>query len=59
MDKTAYTKGYRVYTTINSNNQTAANRALRHGLMAYDQRHGFRGPVGFLDPDAGGDLSPS
>lgn len=57
--KTAYTKGYRVYTTINSNNQTAANRALRRGLIAYDQRHGFRGPVGFLDPDAGGDLSPA
>ena len=55
--KTAYTKGYRVYTTINSNNQTAANRALRRGLIAYDQRHGFRGPVGFLDPDAGGDFS--
>ena len=56
--KTAYTRGYRVYTTINSNNQTAANQALRGGLIAYDQRHGFRGPVGFLDPDAGGDLSP-
>jgi penicillin-binding protein 1A len=55
--KTAYTKGYRVYTTINSNNQTAANRALRRGLIAYDQRHGFRGPVGFLDPDAEGNLS--
>ena len=55
--KTAYTKGYRVYTTINSNNQTAANRALRRGLIAYDQRHGFRGPVGFLDPDGGGDFS--
>lgn len=56
--KAAYTKGYRVYTTINSNNQTAANRALRRGLIAYDQRHGFRGPVGFLDPDAGEKLSP-
>jgi penicillin-binding protein 1A len=56
--KTAYEKGYRVYTTINSNYQTAANRALRRGLIDYDQRHGFRGPVGFLDPDAGGDLSP-
>ena len=56
--KTTYTKGYRVYTTINSNNQTAANRALRRGLIAYDQRHGFRGPVGFLDPDAGRGLPP-
>jgi penicillin-binding protein 1A len=56
--KTAYTKGYSVYTTINSNDQRAANRALRRGLIAYDQRHGFRGPVGFLDPDAGGNLPP-
>ncbi|CAM4421612.1 MAG: Penicillin-binding protein 1A [Legionellaceae bacterium] len=40
----AYTNGYRVYTTINSQQQNAANIALRDGLLAYDQRHGYRGP---------------
>jgi len=38
----AYTEGYRVYTTIDSGLQEAANRALRENLDAYDQRHGFR-----------------
>lgn len=55
--KAAYTKGYSIYTTINSNNQIAANRALRRGLISYDQRHGFRGSIGFLDPDTAEELS--
>jgi penicillin-binding protein 1A len=40
----AYTAGYRVYTTIDSRLQEAANQALRKNLLAYDQRHGFRAP---------------
>src|SRR5690606_28759844 len=40
----AYTDGYHVYTTVDSQLQTQANRALREGLLAYDQRHGYRGP---------------
>ena len=40
----AYTEGYRVYTSISSELQTAANQALRDGLIDYDQRHGYRGP---------------
>lgn len=40
----AYTNGYKVFTTINSQYQAAANTALRDGLLAYDQRHGYRGP---------------
>lgn len=39
----AYTNGYQVTTTINSQWQDAANRSLRRGLLAYDQRHGWRG----------------
>jgi penicillin-binding protein 1A len=35
--------GYRVYTTIDGRLQTAANRALRNGLVDYDRRHGWRG----------------
>ena len=39
----AYVQGYKVYTTINSGMQTAANEAIYKGVMAYDARHGFRG----------------
>ena len=42
--KEAYNKGYRVYTTIDSSLQQTAKPALINGLLAYDQRHGFRGP---------------
>jgi len=39
----SYTGGYQVYTTIDSHQQLLANAALRDGLLAYDQRHGWRG----------------
>ncbi len=48
--------GYKVYTTLDGRLQTAANRALRLGLIEYDRRHGYRGPLakvevpGSLDP---------
>lgn len=38
-----YTDGFRVYTTIDSDLQHAANAAVRDNLLAYDQRHGYRG----------------
>ena len=47
--ESAYTDGYRVYTSIDSIHQAGANRALRHGLLAYDRRHGYRGPTNTLD----------
>ncbi|AMR65646.1 penicillin-binding protein 1A [Pseudomonas alcaligenes] len=40
----AYTEGFRVITTVPSQLQDAASSALHEGLIAYDQRHGFRGP---------------
>jgi penicillin-binding protein 1A len=40
----AYTEGYRVYTTINSGFQAQAQQAVVDGLVAYDKRHGYRGP---------------
>ncbi len=40
----AYTDGFRVYTTVRSDRQVAANSALIDGLVEYDQRHGYRGP---------------
>ncbi len=39
----AYTAGYRVTTTVDSRLQREADRALRLGLLEYDQRHGYRG----------------
>jgi penicillin-binding protein 1A len=36
-------KGYHVTTTINADLQTAANLAVRDGLLAYDHRHGWHG----------------
>jgi penicillin-binding protein 1A len=48
----AYTKGFRVYTTIRKSDQEAAYVALRQGLENYDRRHGYRGPEGFASlPD--------
>ncbi|MGB0893178.1 MAG: penicillin-binding protein 1A [Parashewanella sp.] len=47
----AYTGGYNVYTTINSDIQLQAQTALRNNVYAYDQRHGYRGPKAILwDP---------
>ncbi len=39
----ALESGFKVYTTIDGRLQTAANRALRMGLVDYDRRHGWRG----------------
>jgi len=51
----AYTDGYTVTLTVDSQNQQEATDALRAGLEAYDQRHGFRGPIGQVSGD---DLAP-
>ncbi|WP_341960479.1 penicillin-binding protein 1A [Pseudomonas sp. RC10] len=40
----AYTEGFRVTTTVPSNLQEDANKAVQDGLIEYDQRHGYRGP---------------
>ncbi len=45
----ALNSGYSVYTTIDSREQTAANQALQSDLIAYDQRHGYRGPEAHFD----------
>lgn len=39
-----YTGGYEVYTTLDGRLQATATEALRKGLIAYDRRHGYRGP---------------
>ena len=49
---TAVNYGYKVFTTIDGRLQSAANRALRVGLIEYDRRHGYRGPVERAAPPA-------
>ena len=39
----AYTEGYTAITTLDSALQSHAVTALQAGIMAYDQRHGYRG----------------
>lgn len=46
----AYTRGFHVYTTIDSKLQKAARDALLNGLFTYDMRHGYRGPERRLPP---------
>ena len=41
----AYTKGFKIYTTVDSNYQRYAHDAIFKNLTAYDQRHGYRGPL--------------
>lgn len=43
-----YTDGFDVYTTIDSKRQLLAEEAIRDNLLAYDKRHGYRGPEGNL-----------
>lgn len=46
--KSAYTKGYKVYTTIKAQLQLTANETVLDGLIDYEHRHGYRGPVNHL-----------
>ena len=45
----AYSKGFRVYTTIRKADQEAAYEATRRGLLAYDRSTGYRGPEAFVE----------
>ncbi len=45
----AYTEGFKVYTTIESELQRQANKALRDGLFDYETRHGYRGSLENID----------
>nr|WP_229217768.1 PBP1A family penicillin-binding protein [Massilia forsythiae] len=48
----AYTRGIRVTTTILKAEQEAAYASVRRNVIAYDQRHGYRGPEGRMElPD--------
>jgi len=45
----AYNAGYEVITTVDAKLQTVANKSLRDALLAYEMRHGYRGPEARLD----------
>ncbi len=45
----AYTAGLKVTTTIDSRLQVVANRAIHDTLVAYDERHGYRGPLAHVE----------
>lgn len=52
----ALTEGYVVKTTLQSTRQQAAVESVREGLIAYDRRHGWRGPEAHQDlPAAAGE----
>ena len=44
----AYTKGYRVFTTLSKAHQDAAYAAVRRGVLDYDRRHGYRGAESYV-----------
>ena len=46
-----YEGGLSVRTTLDPRLQRIADRVLRAGLIAYDRRHGWRGPVATLDAE--------
>lgn len=52
-NKSLYEGGLSVRTSLEPRLQAIAERTLRDGLIAYDRRHGWRGPIGRLDVDAG------
>ncbi len=48
-EQALYEGGLSVRSSMDPRLQTVATKALRDGLVAYDRRHGWRGPVGKMD----------
>ena len=48
-----YGGGLSVRTTLDPRLQEIADRTLRAGLVAYDRRHGWRGPLAMIEPGPG------
>ncbi|MBH0015201.1 penicillin-binding protein 1A [Pseudoalteromonas sp. NGC95] len=44
----AYNSGFKIFTSVESKVQKAAQNALVNNLHSYDMRHGFRGPTDVL-----------
>lgn len=47
-EESAYSDGFKVYTTISKNHQLAATAALQNNVMEYEERHGYRGAFATL-----------
>ncbi|MCK4940269.1 MAG: transglycosylase domain-containing protein, partial [Rhodospirillaceae bacterium] len=45
-----YEGGLSVHTTLEPRLQEIAIKALRQGLISYDRRHGWKGPLATIDP---------
>ena len=54
----AYTGGYKVFTTVPSKLQRAAQQAVVSNLMAYDLRHGYRGVIRSLRNETSSQADP-
>ena len=52
-DAFLYEGGLAIQTTLSPRLQTLADEALHDGLVAYDRRHGWRGPVATLELSEG------
>jgi penicillin-binding protein 1A len=52
-EKSVYGGGLSVRTTLDPRLQEIADRTLREGLIAYDRRHGWRGPVARIELGTG------
>jgi penicillin-binding protein 1A len=48
-EQALYEGGLSVRSSMDPHLQTVATKALRDGLVAYDRRHGWRGPVGKME----------
>ncbi len=48
-EQALYTGGLSVHSTLDPALQAAADQALHDGLLSYDRRHGWRGPVGKIE----------
>jgi penicillin-binding protein 1A len=48
----ALQNGLTIVTTINSQFQAQANKAIQQGLQDYERRHGYRGPIQILEKEA-------
>ena len=48
-EQSLYDGGLQVRSTLDTHYQDIAVRSLRAGLLAYDRRHGWRGPVATID----------
>jgi penicillin-binding protein 1A len=57
-EEVLYKGGLVVHTTLDPHLQEIAERTLRQGLVTYDRRHGWRGPIAHIPPE-GLKASPS